>query len=60
MRNAACVAWIHQIYAPGGVGGSTAMVVVFVVCLCCVLHLIWLLSLVVQKKVPEHKLKVQI
>ena len=29
-------AWNHQIYAAGGVGGSTTMVVVFDVCLCVV------------------------
>jgi hypothetical protein len=27
-------AWYHQIHAAGGVGGSTTMVVVFVVCSC--------------------------
>ena len=39
-------------------GGSTTMVVVFVVCLCCVLHLVWLLSLFVCKKVQEDNPKV--
>ena len=34
-----CVVWIRQqINAAGGVGGSTTMVVVFVVCLWCVLQ----------------------
>ena len=33
------------------------MVVVFVVCLCCVLHLVWLSSLVVCKKVLENILR---
>jgi hypothetical protein len=36
------VAWICQIHVAGGVGGYTTMVVMFVVCLCCVLwsHLV--------------------
>ena len=34
--SATWVAWIHQIHAAGEVGGSTTMVVVFVVCLCVV------------------------
>jgi hypothetical protein len=51
---------IHKHHAAGGIGGSTNMAVVFVVCLCCVLHLVWLSSLVVCKKVPEHNLKVHI
>ena len=29
-------AWYHQIHAAGGVGGTTTMVVVFVVCVCVV------------------------
>ena len=49
-------AWIHQIHAAGGVVSSITMVVVFVVCWCCVLHLIWLLPLVVCKKVQEDML----
>jgi hypothetical protein len=44
--------------AAGGVGGSTTMVMVFVVCLCCVLRFVWSLSLIICKKVPEHNLKV--
>jgi hypothetical protein len=31
-------ALIHQIHTVRGVGGSTTMVVVFVVCFCCVLQ----------------------
>ena len=49
---------IHQILAAGGVGSSTTMVVVLVVCLCSVLHLIWSLSLVVCKKVGADNPKV--
>ena len=30
------LAWIYQIHAAGGIGGSTTMVVVFIVCLCVV------------------------
>jgi hypothetical protein len=52
------MAWIHQIHATRGVGSSTTMVVVFVVCLCCVLHLVWLSSCVVCKKVQEDTPKV--
>ena len=48
---------IHQITAAGGVGGSITMVVVFVVCLCCVLHLVWSSSLVVCNEVPENNLR---
>jgi hypothetical protein len=47
-----------KIYAAGGVGGFTTMVVVFVVCLWCVLCLVWSLSLVVCKKVREDNPKV--
>jgi hypothetical protein len=37
-----------KIHTAGGVGGSTTMVVVFVVCLCCVVRLVWS-SLTVKK-----------
>jgi hypothetical protein len=47
---------IHQIHAAGGVGGSTTMVVVFVVELCCVL---WSRpSLILCKQVPPDNPKV--
>ncbi len=47
-----------QIHATRGVGGSTTMVVVFVVCLCCVLRLVWLSSLTLCQKVWENNPKV--
>jgi hypothetical protein len=50
------VVWIHQIHAAGGASSSTTMVVMFLVCLFCVL---WSL-LVVCKKVLEHNVKVLI
>jgi hypothetical protein len=46
--------WIHQLHAAGGASGSITMVVMFVVCLCCVLQSL----LIVCKKLPEHNLKV--
>jgi hypothetical protein len=36
------------------------MVVMFVVCLCCVLQSLLVASLIVCKKVPEHTLKIRI
>ncbi len=51
-------AWIHQIHSTEGVGGSKIMIVVFIVCLCCVVRLVWLLSLVVCEKVQENNPKV--
>ena len=48
------VAWVHQIHASWGVGGSTTMVMVFIgLCVVC-FGLVWSLSLVVCRQVWEN------
>jgi hypothetical protein len=50
--------WVHQIHTARGVGNYATIVVVFVVCLRCVLWYLLVVSLIGCKKVPEHNLKV--